>query len=391
MTRIASGLSWFFIATLAVAFVAAAVVMGLMASTGGRWPHGEAAWLMVAGTVLAGLLLAAGPVLTFGRGKFGTGLLVLPMLVMCSWFSAQSTIKFCREHLLDAAAAREREGASYAVAARRVAELRSQRAEAGKLEARDAGLIRSQIEERLAEALAGGGTVASRSRRCQEPGKAPEACADVWKLEIAAKTADRRDDIDRRLGEAVAALARLRPIAEARPDAGDGGAVAGYLDAVRRVTGLEIATTEELRAVSFALLIWLGEWLMPMVLALASGREGGGTGAGWALSRRVSSRMPAADTGLSARGTVERWVAERIDPRAGGRGTAGGRLYEDFQVWARRGGHEMISNALFGMVLARDLGWPKRKSGKAGLIVYQGVALKPLAGAGLHVVDGGRA
>lgn len=50
----------------------------------------------------------------------------------------------------------------------------------------------------------------------------------------------------------------------------------GLLGLVRSVTGLDIRSAEELRAVSLAALIWLGELLVSVGVALAGGRREGG-------------------------------------------------------------------------------------------------------------------
>lgn len=382
---------------LVVAFVGTAAAMGVLASTGGGWPDTLGGYLVLVGAGLANVTLAIGPLLTLGRRRWLAALVMTPILLACGWLSFQSITKFAAEYLLDSAVERAQAAEDYEAASDRIRTLRQQRAEITEVRGQNA--LKQQIAAILARPVRGG-TVGHVTGDCERSTwKAPESCAEVHDLRTALAEAKRRDDLDQEIQDAIAERARLQPVADAqaagriigisRPDAPEPGGLLGWM---RRWTGLDIRSAEELRAVSLAFLVWLGELLMPVAVALA-GRER--MGRRWRI--RGPRRSPAAADLMLAdasRSVVELWAEARVQAVPGA--TTGAReLYEDFEAWCQSEGRTPVSVFQFGLALSRELKWPKHKYGKAGRIRYQGVRLRapvPLVvqGGALKVVGGGR-
>lgn len=367
---------------LAAGFVGAAATMGLMASTGSVWPETHSAWLLVIGALVSSAMLALGPLATVGRRRWWAAAVLVPVWVVCAGFSMQSIVKFSAENLLDREAGRLRAADDYAIASDRIRQLRDQRSVIDELRAVEA--LDAEIARLLAKPTRAG-TVGERTRSCEaETWRAEAECGEVGALRAARETAARRDELDGKITEAIKARARLAPTAAADAAGRLSGAEPGkdaaapsgvLIRATRWITGLDIRTAEENRAVSLALLIWLGEILVPLGVSLA--------GRGWPPVRDpvpTGSRAALSGQPDVVRATVAAWAGERVTRDRSVR-TAAGVLYADFERWCAAGGRTPPSAYVFGLMLTNELGWRKRKQGKAGLICYEGVALAPLAAA----------
>lgn len=384
---------------LTASFVAGAAAMGVLASTGGRMPQTLGQWVVVAGSLMGAAVLAFGPATTLGQRRYLAALVMLPVWCVCAGFSNGSINKFASENLLDAEAQRARAADDYKLLSDRIEATRRQRLAITEL--RSAAVIASERAEALAKVLRDGRTVAAATRDCTDDAwRARAACAEVAALATAAQEAHRRETLD----------AEITALIERRAA---GGAVAGQeatqrlqeagwiLMAIRQVSGLDVRTPEEARAVSLAWLVWLGEMLMPVSLAMARGRSDGRPGTG-----RVSGPIRRLIPGLRPSGhppdeigLMTAWIGERI-VRERGRKIPAGALYSDFADWCRARGRDPPHVSRFGVLLTDRLRWQKRKHGKKGLIHYFDVSLQPVAGAspaaslagrtGLSVLAGGR-
>ncbi len=366
--------------TLAFGFVGTAAAMGVLAYTGGEWPRTFPAALMLASALLANVTLALGPLITLGRRRGWAAAVMCPLWVLCAAMSYQSITKFCAERLLDTEAMRDKASDDYKAASDIVRSKRTQRAQID--EVRGVAALEAQIAGLMAKPLRSGGTVGEITKRCTtDTWRVPDTCAEANDLASALAVSRKRDAVDTEITQAIEARSRYQPIASGAASgrlmgigAEAGAEIGGLIGLVRRSTGIDVRTGEELRAVSLALLIWLGELLMPIAVSLARGqnaplRNQSGADAEDAVAPR---RRTADYQGIDL---VETWFRTRAVANAQASSGAG-ELYDDFLAWCAAEGAEAISVGRFGAALGQRPGISRRKAGHSNRVRYFGVVLR---------------
>lgn len=311
-------------------------------------------WTMVA-IVLAGLaLLGLGPGLTLARGRVLAALLLLPVWLAVVGYNAASALEYFDRYLADHAARERLAGDLFRAERDELVRLRRAR------EASRTDRARVVIEAELARPSLGRGTRA--------------------RLQAEAADAAARDETEQRIREVAARLSGAVPRAS-----GESVAQLAPLHAwITERTGVTVASNADLRALLLLIVTELGAALVPLGMAIASGRRRR------LLVWRRASGVPAPDVPPEAAGVpagfapdevaqVRQWreARTRAEPGALVAATA---LYADYARWCRTRAASPLVPARFGAVLT-GLGAGKRKAKRAWTVHYVDLALRE-AGAG---------
>lgn len=354
---------------LAVVFVVAAGAVALqMAYAAGA--DEVRRWTMV-GIVCAGLAVVAfGPGLTLGRGRVMAALLLLPVWASAVGYNSLSALDYFDRYLADADA-RARIGAEL---------FREQRDTLARLRLQREAIrtVRSVVV-----------IEAERERR-----GIPKATRD--RLEVELQDAKTRDDLDDRIRAAAAELAGATARAQSTTDR----SLAPLFRWLSTATGYVVASNADLRALLLLAITELGAALVPVAMALASGRRRGLRLPVWRF-RRAGPDTDGPASGLApvsgpdeAR-DVSAWMDARTC-RAPGAMAPAADLYADYHAWATARGLTPMHRTRFGGCLSSS-GLAKRKAGAAWTVNYLGIALRPPATSrmarvgSLFAIAGGRA
>lgn len=308
-------------------------------------------WTMVA-VVTAGLaLLAFGPALTIGRGRVLAGLLLLPVWALVIAYNASSALEYFDRYLADHAARERLAGDLFRV--ERAELVRLQRARDAVRTDRAAAVVEAELAR-------------------------PRLTADQRaRLEAELADARERDRTEDRIREVAARLSG----ATARA-AGEGAAqLAPLLAWLTARTGVTVASNADLRALLLLAMTEMGAALVPLGMALSNGRR----------RRLLVWRRPSAEPAPASAGPagapapsahppedVERvrlWLDTRCVRKDGARVRAAD-LHADYCRWVKARGAREISGARFGAILG-DLGLARRKAGRAWVVHYIGLQLRP--------------
>ncbi|MEL6374608.1 MAG: hypothetical protein AAFR04_11650 [Pseudomonadota bacterium] len=348
--------------SMAFVAVAGAVAMQMAYASGADEVR---RWTMVA-VVGAGLaIIAFGPGLTLGRGRYFAALFLLPVWLVVVGYNGLSALEYFDRYLADDQARQKLKQDLYRERRETLQRLRERRAAIQT--ARPIKTIEAQVtrEERT---------------RCR---------SRCLALKAELQDARAREALDDRIRVAAAGLSRVD--------------VKGSADASRHlrplfhwltaVTGVTVVSSADLRALFLLLITELGAALVPVAMALASGRKR-------LVALQVKSKADPAPTAAPSRRSVPQredaravatWLDVRVRQTSGAR-TPAGDLYADYAKWAEARDQTPATRARFGTILTEDCGLAKRKAGSKWLVNYLGVELKPSGnryGAPLRAIAGG--
>jgi hypothetical protein len=307
-------------------------------------------WTMVA-IVLAGLgLLALGPGLTLARGRVLAALLLLPVWLAVVSYNAASALEYFDRYLADHAARERLAGDLF----------RAERDELVRLRrARDAA--------RTDRALA---VIEAELAR---PGLGRDVRA---RLQAEAVDAATRDETEQRIREVAARLSG----ATARASGESVAQLAPLHGWITARTGVTVASNADLRALLLLIVTELGAALVPLGMAIASGRRR--RLLVWRRASGAPAPEPAAGDPTTPVGLLPSEVAlvgqwrEARTRAAPGEMVAASVLYADYARWCRARGAVPLVAARFGAVLT-GLGCAKRKATRAWTVHYTGMVLVP--------------
>lgn len=361
-----AGLADWFGRLLSLAFVAVAGAVAMqMAYAAGA--DDIRRWTMTA-IVGAGLAVVAfGPGLTLGRGRILAAICLLPVWLAAVSYNGLSALEYFDRYLADAEA-RQRIGADL---------FREQRDELQRLRAQ-----REAIKTVRPVATIEAEMSARRlSQREQD------------RLAVEIEDARARDRLDDQIRDVAGKLSG----ATAKGDADTSRHLAPLFLWLTEVTGVTIASAKDLRALLLLLITEMGAALVPVAMALSSGRRRVPT------LRRAAESSPAPEPKPAVPSHAERedaraimtWMDVRTCRSPGGRAEAAD-LYADYSAWIQARGQPPVTKTRFGSVLSEDCGLAKRKAGAKWTVNYLGVELKPSGhargrGFGLLAIAGGRA
>lgn len=351
---------------LSIAFVAAAGAVAMqMAYAAGA--DDIRRWTMVA-IVGAGLAIVAfGPALTLGRGRFMAAVCLVPVWLAAVGYNGLSALEYFDRYLADADA-RQRIGAELFREARdELQRLRGQREAIQTM--RPVATIEAEMSQR------------GISKR------------DTDRLAIEIEDARARDRLDDDIRTAAAKLSG----AVVKGDADTSRHLAPLFLWLTEVTGVTVASAKDLRALLLLLITEMGAALVPVAMALAARR--GSVRQFW--RRRAIDPAPEArpvqpsPTEREDARLIMTWMDVRTCRTPGGRAEAAD-LYADYATWISARGQTPVTKTRFGSVLSEDCGLAKRKAGAKWTVNYLGLELKPVGNPrgralGLLAIAGGRA
>jgi hypothetical protein len=336
---------------LSLAFIGAAGAVALQMA----WNSGadEIRRITMVAIVGAGLgVVAFGPGLTLGRGRFLAALCLLPVWLAAVGYNGLSALEYFDRYPADAAARAGVRQDLFQEQRNELERLRSRRAAIKTM--RSGATIQADIDR-------------EKRSRCR---------ANCLKLKAELAAAEDRDALDDQIRAVAAKLS--------------GATAYGVADTSRHLkpvfrwlttaTGVTIASAKDLRALFLLLITEMGAALVPVAMALASRRRKPERQA----ENRTADPAPEAEpSGPSAPALPERpdvrrivsWMSARTKAVSGGLVPAS-ELYDDYCAWARTRGHKPVSRTRFGTVLSDDLGLAKRKAGAKWTVNYLDLELK---------------
>jgi hypothetical protein len=222
---------------------------------------------------------------------------------------------------------------------------------------------------------------------------------ELERIQAEQREAVARDEIDRAMADAAAALTGVRPVADPRTS----DKLRPVLAWLTATTGVVVASVADVRALLLLAITELGAAVVPLAMALATSVTDR------AARRPVSAPTPGparqgsgssgGASGAGMRGEladVLTWLTYRTVAADGGMTTAAA-LYADYEQWMAGRGRTAVSKQKFGGMLSEECAIPKRKAGAAWTVNYLGLELRPVSGAGsrlgrtLRVISGSRA
>lgn len=324
-------------------------------------------WTMVA-IVGAGLAVVAfGPGLTLGRGRFLAAICLIPVWLAAVGYNGLSALEYFDRYLADADA-RQRIGAELF------------------REARDE-LQRLRVRREAIKTVRPVATIEAES------GQRGISKRDADRLAVEIEDARARDRLDDEIRAAAAKLSG----AVVKGDADTSRHLAPLFLWLTEMTGVTVASAKDLRALLLLLITEMGAALVPVAMALASRRSAPRP------LRRAADADPAPEAKPAQPSPAERedaraimtWMDVRTARSPGARAEAAD-LYADYSTWMTARGQTPVTKTRFGSVLSEDCGLAKRKAGAKWTVNYLGLELKPVGSPrgrtlGLLAIAGGRA
>lgn len=335
------------IISLAFVGVAGAVAIQMAYASGGD----DIRRMTMVGVVAAGLaIIAFGPGLTLGRGRYLAALFLLPVWLVVVGYNGLSALEYFDRYLSDVDARQKLKSDLY----------QEQRAELQRLRDRRAAIKTARPVTTIEAEV----TVEARTR-----------CLDrCLTLKAELEDARARDRLDDDIRAAAMALSG----ADAKGAADTSRHLEPVFHWLTTVTGVTVASAKDLRALFLLLITELGAALVPVAMAMASGRKRPRT----IRQRRTVApepepdiRQPSGPEREDAR-QIMTWMDVRTLRAPGGRTTAAD-LYGDYVQWMRGRDRMPVTRTRFGTVLSEDCGLAKRKAGAKWTVNYLGIELKP--------------
>lgn len=318
------------------------------------------------------------PSLTIARGHKVAFLLALPLLVVAAGYQGVTAYEYFGRTLATKAAKAGKADTTYARALADLTRLRNERA--GIATVRSKKEIEADLWD-LQTKVQTAGSAPAKGRTAPE--MPPPEAVRVIMAELGA--AERREKLDADIRAAEDKYARSEPSASG----GAGKTLTPLLGWINARAPLTLETPADLLALLALVVIEVGSWTLPVVVALLRRKErldaalhssqferevgpvppAPATPESRAELAGITGKAAPAELSQEAR-VVAQWCQVRLAPPSGG-WSRSAVLYRDYAEWCARQRHTALPQGQWGAVMNQDLGHAGRKRGKAGNRCYQ--------------------